>query len=350
MLERRRSIKGIDEKIMEKSDAKIIKELNKKLIRKAFYEAHIRTAAELSLATGLSVVTTNALLREMIEDNEVLLSTELVTNGGRPAARYQYNEFYQCTAVVYGYQKNNKDFITMIVTDIFGKCVLRECTTMINITDRSFENMLDKAFLEFPMIRIVAFGLPGEEDEGTILYNDYKGIVGNSFMKHYEDRYQVPVLFVNDVNAAVNGYYHKKAYPDKNVVGIFFPRLYYPGAGIIINGEIYTGLRGFAGEIGFLPNGIKWEELDYQDEDIVLDAVSNVIAILSCVAAPDRFVLYGDFFQKGSKDKLEKKINSMLQNQYTARIDISAELAGDIEYGLICQASRELQNVEGLIE
>lgn len=335
---------------MEKSDARIIKELNKKLIRKAFYGSHIQTAAELSQTTGLSVVTTNALLREMMEDNEVLLSAELVTNGGRPAAKYQYNEYYQCTAVIYGYQKNDKDFITMIVTDIFGKCVLRECTTMVNITDRSFENMLDKAFLEFPMIRIIAFGLPGEEADGIILYNDYKGIVGNSFMKHYKERYQVPVIFVNDVNAAVKGYFHKKAYPDKNVVGIFFPRLYYPGAGIIINGEIYTGLQGFAGEIGFFPNGIKWDELDYQDEDVILDAVSNVIAILSCVAAPDRFVLYGDFFQKGSKDKLEQRINIMLRNQYTAWIDISTELAGDIEYGLICQASRELQNVEGLIE
>lgn len=334
---------------MEKSNAKVIRELNKKLIRKAFYLLHTQTAAELSQTTGLSVVTTNALLREMMDDKEVMISHELVINGGRPAAKYQYNEFYQCTAVLYGCQKNNKDFITMIVTDIFGRCVLRECMTMLTINVRSFEDMLDKAFQEFPMIKIIAFGLPGEEADGIILYNDYKGIVGNSFMKHYMNRYKVPVYFMNDVNAGVYGYYYKKVYPDKNVVGIFFPRQYAPGAGIIINGEIYTGLRGFAGEIGFLPNGINWNNLNYQEEDDVIDAVSNVITILSCVVAPDRFVLYGDFFQQSSKDKLEQRINNMLQNQYTAWIDISSELAGDIEYGLICLALHELQNVEELI-
>ncbi len=335
---------------MEKSNVKRIKELNKVLIRKAFFSIHTQTAADLSQTTGLSVVTINALLREMTEENEVLVMAELESNGGRPATKYRYNNFYQCTAVIYGYNKNNKDFITMIVTDIFGKCILRESATMENITDSSFESLLDEAFNEFPMIRIIAFGLPGEENDGVILYNDYKEIVGDSFIKHYENRYQVPVLFVNDVNAAVYGYYHRKVYPDKNVVGIFFPRKYKPGAGIIINGEIYAGLQGFAGEVGFIPNGVKWNELDYQNDNAVLEAVSNVITILSCVVAPDRFVLYGDFFHDGSKDMLEHRIHEMLKNKYAIFIEISSELANDIEYGLICKASRELKNVEGLIK
>lgn len=332
---------------MVKSDAKKIKELNKNIIRKSFYNLHVQTAAELSQMTGLSVVTTNALLREMTEEKEVLVSEKTECNGGRPAARYQYNEYYKCIAVIYAYQKHEKELITMVITDIFGRCIVRETITLESIHVQSFEQMLEKAFKKYSTIGIIAFGLPGGESEGKILYNDYAHIVGDEFMKHYEDRYQVPVLFVNDINAAVNGYYYRKENQYKNVAGIFFPRRYSPGAGIIIDGEIYTGLKGFAGEIGFLPNGINWKELNYQDEEAVSEAVGNVITVLACVIAPDKIILYGDFFHKGSEKKIMRKVNMITQGQYEVQIDISSDFAVDFEYGMICKAIHTLQKKEG---
>ena len=73
----------------------------------------------------------------------------------------------------------------------------------------------------------------------------------------------MPVLYENDVNATVCGYYgYHKAEGIQTVVGLYYPQVYAPGAGTMINGEIYKGGMNFAGEIGWLPLHPAWNEVD----------------------------------------------------------------------------------------
>ena len=41
---------------------------------------------------------------------------------------------------------------------------------------------------------------------------------------------------------------------------------------------------------------VPWDKLDYFDEEQVLHQLEEVLVSYSCIAAPSRFVLYGDFF------------------------------------------------------
>lgn len=121
-----------------------------------------------------------------------------------------------------------------------------------------------------------------------------------NFLNHYKERYKVTVIFVNDINAAVNGYYHNKLKNNKieSVVGIVFDRVHLPCAGIVIKGEIYTEKSNFAGEVAYMPIGIDWLKLNYHDNEQVCKSIGKLISIISCVLVPRSFVVYGDFSEE----------------------------------------------------
>ena len=330
---------------MKRADTKLMKEINKNLIRSEFLEQLEATASELSQKVKLSIVTVNALLKEMIEDKEVFEGGSIPSKGGRPSMVYRYNSLFKCAAIIYGFSKNNQDYINLIVINLLGECIHREVGAFERIIDNSFDEMLDRAFAKYPTIEVISFGLPGAEENGIITINDYPDIIGDTFMKHYEERYSVPVVFVNDINAAANGYYnyHLNNQPEDTVSGIFFPRVYPPGAGTIINGEIYTGTSNFPGEFGNMPIGVDWLELDYKNTEEVSDAIGKVVAITSCILAPKHFVLYGDFWQKDSGKKIKERAEKLLNNKFEVNIVLSNDFERDYELGMIKVALGQLR-------
>lgn len=164
-------------------------------------------------------------------------------------------------------------------------------------------------------------------------------------MEHYQRRYETPVLFINDINAAVNGYYHEELNADVSdtVIGIFFPRRYFPGAGAIINGEIYKGSHNFAGEFGYLPLAVDWLEKDYENSEVVSDAVSKLLARISCILAPKQFILYGDFWKSDSVSRLKDKTERLLNHKFEVQVLVSNDFEQYYELGMINVAVEQLE-------
>ena len=104
----------------------MMKEMNKNLIRNIFKTELEITAAQLSRKTELSVVTVNSLLKEMIESNEVYAGESIPSNGGRPSTVYKYNDMFRCSAIIFGYTIDNKNYIKILVTNLLGKCIYEE--------------------------------------------------------------------------------------------------------------------------------------------------------------------------------------------------------------------------------
>ncbi|WP_042273313.1 ROK family protein [[Clostridium] dakarense] len=333
---------------MKRANTKMMKEINKNIIRNCFRTELDSTAAQLSQKTGLSVVTVNALLKEMVETKEVLVGQNIPSNGGRPSTVYKYNDMFRCAAIIFGFTRNDKNYIKILVTNLLGKCIYEEENIFENVNDNSFNDILDILFDKYESIEAIAFGLPGTEENGVITINDYPDIVGDTFLKHYKEKYKVPVIFVNDINAAVNGYYHNKL--DNNhtqtVVGLVFNRVHLPGSGIVINGEIHTGKSNFAGEVAYMPIGIDWINLDYYDCEKVCSAIGKLIAMMSCIIAPDYFVVYGDFFNVESEKKIKENANNMLQNHFDANIIVCDGFEEDYKSGMIRASLEILKNSE----
>ena len=314
----------------------LIKEVNKNLVRESLRILRKATKQELSVRTGLSVVTIHSLLSDLIAKEEVLEGEMIPSNGGRPSVVYYYNENHRNALILYGHQKENRNFIRMIVTNLVGECVYEEESYEDEIRVETFDKFLNRAIVKYPNVSIIGFGLPGEEEDGIITFNDYEQIVGREFMNYYRVKYQMPVIFVNDINAAVNGYYqYKSSSAAKNVVGIYFPRIYKPGAGIIIDGEIYTGTNSFAGEIGNLPMGVDWVKLNYYKKNELVEAVSKLLATITCVIAPEEFVLYGDFWSTNIGELIKLNAERLLRKQTEVNIVVSDKFEDDLKEGMI---------------
>ncbi len=313
----------------------MIKELNKKLVRDWLIKVREATIYELSQVTGLSVVTVKSLLVELIEMGEVREGETVPSNGGRPSTLYIYNKDYRHALVVYGCQKNDSNLIHIRVANLFEECVYHDEVLIEDVQVSSFCGYIDKAIEAYPNIAVIGFGLPGVEEEGIIISNDYCGVVGDAFMAYYKRRYDLPVVFLNDVNAAVKGYYSSHADDSACLVGIYFPRIYPPGAGMVMNQEIYMGAHHFAGEIGHLLPGVDWTQLDYADDLAVTEATAALLAIYCRIVAPNQFILYGDFFSDAKARTIQLQTQRLLSERYLVNVSVSADFEKDFERGMI---------------
>lgn len=313
----------------------LVKGLNKQRVRDELRALRKATIFELAQKTTLSVVTVKSVLEEMIAQGEAFEGQSIPSNGGRPSMRYEYNPDFRYGIVIYGYQKDNGNLIRLLVINLFGECIRRIETSIENVQVSSFGRYIDAVKKDYPAIGAIVFGLPGVEENGIVTTNDYSSLVGDAFMDYYQKKYNVPVLFFNDVNAAVKGYFSRLSEKDICVVGIYFPRIYSPGAGMVIGGRIHTGAHHFAGEIGHLPAGVNWTKLDYTAPSVFCKAIGELLNIYCRIVAPDEMVLYGDFLDETHIPVIKAHTETMLHHSFPVLVTSSRDFGADFEHGMI---------------
>ncbi|WP_341876849.1 ROK family protein [Defluviitalea saccharophila] len=336
---------------MLKANRAQMKEINKNLLRQTLKEYRKATKPELAALTHLSVVTVNSLISEMVASGEVIEGDEVPSNGGRPSRQYVYNGNYRKALIIYGYEHHNKDLFHMLIINAFGECIERKTDYFSNVGINSFDIWIENAFKVHENICAIVFGLPGAEENGVIYVNDYSGIIGDKFLSYYQSKYGVPVLYENDINATVYGFYTKQnSHTVQTVVGLYYPRIYGPGAGVVIKEEIYKGCKNFAGEVNWLPLKPSWNEVNYDNPEEVVLMLSQIIVVYSCVLAPERIVFYGDFLTEEILERLLLRVQELLKGHFLPHIQFEKSIEKDFETGMIQIAYKELQKREGIIE
>ena len=118
----------------------------------------------------------------------------------------------------------------------------------------TLESALKKSGLDLKNLKAVGLGCPGiiQKSEGRVAVSP-----NLPFLKHFplakklSDRLKTKVVIENDVNAGLYGEFRfgaAKGY--KHVIGIFLGTGI--GGGVILNGELFYGASGAAGEIGHM--------------------------------------------------------------------------------------------------
>lgn len=334
---------------MLKANRKQMKEINKNNLRQILKERRKATKPEMSELTELSVVTVNGLIGEMVSSGEVIEGDEIPSNGGRPSKQYIYNGNYRKVIIIYGYREKNYDMFHMLIMNSFGECIDRKKACETNVVTKSFDLWIADAFKKHKNICAIVFGLPGAENNGVIYANDYPGIIGDQFLSYFKEKYQVPVIYENDINATVYGFYARKnEETTESMVGLYYPRAYAPGAGIVINGEIYKGCMNFAGEVGYIPLNPPWNEVDYDNKEEIIFMLSQIAVVFSCVLAPERIVFYGDFLTEEILKELEERLTKILHGKFLPLIAFENNLVKDFEWGLVQIGLSELKRKEGM--
>ena len=118
---------------------------------------------------------------------------------------------------------------------------------------RSVHDAVDECDLDIKQIRAVGLGAPGAVDpqSGKVLFAPNLGWEDVPLKKELEKELGVPVFVENDGNVCTLGVYvtELNAKP-RHMIGIFLGTGI--GAGLILNGEIYSGHNHIAGELGHM--------------------------------------------------------------------------------------------------
>lgn len=329
---------------MVTGNANLVKEINLNKVREILKKERTATKPQLAELTGLSVVTINSLVKVLLESGEITQDVIVSSNGGRPAASYKFNAEFNLILSIYMHEYNTKDTVFIRVVNLLGEIIEKKQDTISRVNKNSFNVYIEKMLLKYPQIKVICFGMPGEQVDGAMLISDYKELENEYFIKYISDKFNINVIFENDINAAVEGYcYSNKVSKEKSVIGIYFPSKYPPGAGIYINGEIYKGRNGLAGEFKYLPMGIDWDTFSYSEDDMKELIIKSVLSF-NCMYNPDFIILYGECIKEEIINEIKERCISEVEKAMIPDIIISKELNKDFEIGIGQIALKNLNN------
>jgi glucokinase len=102
-------------------------------------------------------------------------------------------------------------------------------------------------------VQCAGIAVPGPVDrnQGIVISTPNMGLVDFPLKRDLESKWGIPVFIENDANAGTYGEFRRGAgRGKKNVAGIFIGTGI--GGGIVIDGKLYCGSAGYAGEIGHI--------------------------------------------------------------------------------------------------
>lgn len=243
---------------------------------------------EISKVTGLNVVTVSNYINSYIAKRLVLEKGLDVSTGGRKPALVELNNKVSFViGIDLGTTGSRKVKMIAILADLAMNIIAkvkraRPSEDMEKIISRSVglvEEVIDEANVKRKNIRGICLGISGVIDErtGTIRdsvpggrtasYETMRGII--------ESKFGIPTIIANDATVAAFGEREAGLGRDvENMLYMYSDR----GCGIIINGEIYKGVSGSAGELG-LKTEAEFEDFPWTKDYLFLTPGAIVINI-----------------------------------------------------------------------
>ncbi|MDN3016855.1 ROK family transcriptional regulator [Paenibacillus sp. BSR1-1] len=278
-------------------------------IRKSLLELGSATKVELSEKLGISFPTISKFLSQMGKNGELISVGLDDSSGGRRAKRYTYNPEYMLGLAIF-LEKTETNYI---VFNCLGEVKDAGKTSSALIDDdlKLLTHCVVQLIEKYPKINSVAIGVPGSVDNGRIIYiPGYEHLQSYDLKGYLENRFSIPVVIENDMNAAVLGYHDRKGKKKNKSLVYLYSGQNGPGAGIMVNGVVVRGSTNFSGEVRFVPqyddrnfgqaleNGNETKGA-FRSEEFEIDAISRLVASLTAIINPHTFI-----FCEGEVDQL----------------------------------------------
>lgn len=320
-------------------NALLMREVNTNLVRTSLKTRKQATRQQIAEETGLSTVTVATIIQQLIETNEIFQIGPIPSNGGRPAYQFRFNENFAHVLALFTHEQDGKDLLHIRIANLYGEVVQAQDVALENIHIASFEPWIDACLQEYPSIRAIGFGLPGFELNGKIILVDYPALIGERLCEVYSQRYHLPVIFENDVNAAAIGYCkRKKLQSEAAIIYAYFPKKYPPGAGIYLNGKLYKGLSNYAGEFSTIPFEIDWlNPTLYQSPRQFCPALAKVIIAMNSLLNPHSIVLYGSFLTPDSIETISQICAERLPLSSIPHLLLAEDFTADFQAGILAE-------------
>ncbi len=218
------------------------------------------TRTELSQGTGFNIVTVSNYISQFIERGLVVERGFDVSTGGRKPILVELNSK---SGFAIGIDLGPVDMYhtrhtVVVITDFKGHRVhqvirpriLDSLDRVLQSTREVIKELLDTSPIDISKIQGVAVGVPGVLDEraGTVRDTSHQGIRTSyvAMREQWESEFGLPVLIGNDATLA--GYGELRLGLERPISNMIY--MYSDvGASLIIDGQIYWGASGSAGEL-----------------------------------------------------------------------------------------------------
>ncbi|MDP4097622.1 ROK family transcriptional regulator [Paenibacillus sp. P96] len=258
------------------------------------------TKVELSRKLDISFPTISKFINQMEKSGEVVSLGLDHSGGGRRAVRYDYNADYKLGLAVF-LERTETGYI---VFNCRGEVKERRDVAGVLMEDvTSLTAQIESLITKYPKISSLTIGVPAAVSNGRIIHiPDYEQFQDLDLKGYCEQRFSVPVVVENDMNAAVLGYYMHSRHKDASSLVYLYFGQNGPGAGIMVNGRLVRGSTFFSGEISFVPqydNRNFRQAMQLAREEALrgkadFDPVSRLIASITSILNPHRIVFCND--------------------------------------------------------
>ena len=231
--------------------------LNKIKIIKNLYQKGANTASEICSEVGISLPTVNSLLSDLMENGEVIKHGRAESQGGRKPDLYRLAEdaFYVLSVDL------SKFNLNLGLYSCTQQLTFPKESKKINLNNEQetfelicnyIEDYLQRSGIEPSKVIAIGISMPGLLDSlGGVNYT-YLRFGKKTLLENLEARFNKKIFLENDARAmTLAEFKYGTEHNYKNVLGLFIG--WGIGLGIIIDGKIYQGASGFAGEFSHSP-------------------------------------------------------------------------------------------------
>ncbi|MEH7072532.1 ROK family transcriptional regulator [Neobacillus drentensis] len=243
-------------------DAAFIKKMNRSLILSNIVEHKLISRAELAKITGLNKATISVQVSDMLDKNIVIETQQEHKSLGRRPVMLSVNRE---AGFVLGIDLD-KDSITFTISDLIGTSVQTE---IIKLNISAYDTVLKLLVEQIKGYKLkfapfcyglvgIAIGIHGIVNKVEMVdYVPQHGWQNKDLKKDLEDLIGVSVYIENNANLCSIAEKVFKHHQSNNLLSVSL----YSGIGIgfMINGVLFKGYHGYAGEIGHMivvPNGL----------------------------------------------------------------------------------------------
>ncbi len=326
---------------MDRND---LRSRNLELLRSALRSLRVVTKPQAAEVTGLSVVTVNTLMQELMEAGEAKLMAEGTSSGGRPAQQYAFCADYRLALAVYLHEEAGRDTMFIAVVDLLGNKLMERKMQPEEITLELFLQVLRPYFQQYPQISALVVGLPGMEQNGKLVVVDYPVLQDVAFAGRLQQELACPVYVENDINAAVLGYSSTLGSRalQETIVGIYLPQNYPPGAGISLAGKIYKGRDGMAGEIGNRLQ-FKYSGAGLSAMQSIVRRMAELVVLFTATWNPYRLVFYQETVTQKQLSDIQQLAAEHFAVAFLPKLELRPSIYEDYGRG-ICQLAMKYLN------
>jgi len=244
---------------MSVTDRYVIREMNEKLVLNTIIHKELISRADISKQTNLNKATVSSIVSSLLSRNLILELGMGASSGGRKPIMVTFNN----KAGVSLSLDLGPNYISSMVSYLDGELITEKYISLVNTNNTNILTALTD-LIKFHLDHMpattygligICIGIHGIVNHNQLIFSPFYSFENFNLQDELENLFKVPVLLENEANLSALG---EKKYTTHTPNLISLSIKYGIGAGIILNDTLFTGINGYAGEIGHLitvPNG-----------------------------------------------------------------------------------------------